>query len=248
MAKTMTRMQVRTGAKGWGEKGPDLLRRRPNARSQVRALMAGTTRGWRWRRRPAGSESWGGWSEPGSKSDALDAFGRWGARDGSRFQLAADNKAPVITIWAHAVPLVTHPGLGGKAREWFSLVAFAHPGVLYAGALVCKRYNGSKDPAVGCSDHAPPGVAADATEHPPKVKNDRVTDWSVRMARTGNDPTNSGYVLGSRNGKTVSANAPDWEIEVDDAISDSHLWHVHRSLVDHDGRCPCGPKCRLGCK
>lgn len=232
----MERYRVKADHKTWNDKGPDLLRKGDNALKEVRARLDGRN-GHLYVRRGDERDK-GEWRGPLTKGDALDITKYWIAHHrepllsiGQKHE--GDDKVEVVVSArfenVERVPLAhcTKP-----TEELHSLVHHQFPKVIHSGGFYYREVDGA--PGVW-SDHAW-GTAIDESQNLPKgVKNDEVFDWQARMAQSGN--INPDYILGSNNGKVVQASAPDYRVRASKS-STTHLWHVHTSQVDHDGRKP----------
>lgn len=234
----MKRFRVKSGDKNWSDKGPDLLRTKDNAKQQVRSLIGTNSTGW-FTRAENRDGTWIEWQGPMSKADAIADFHRWTpSKDRVKFQLgrknAQGNIEEKITSRFEEVEYLSLPCAGEGTEIFWSLFKHQFPGIRFAGAYVYKTYNNNPDS--DWSDHAW-GDAIDGTENPGEgVRNDDTTDWAVRMSSSGN--CKMAYILGSKGGEAAVASGPDWDLRVDTDVSDSHEWHVHASIVDHDGLQP----------
>jgi hypothetical protein len=153
-----------------------------------------------------------------------------------------DGKA-TIELRAEAVPVPDLVNSTGRAETTHALVRHQFPDVRFSGCFCCKQFNHDCNapavPNVGWSDHSW-GDAVDETENQPAgVFNDDVFDWAHRMAKAGLLPVEQ--VIGSRNGREVTASAPDWRVGLFDSTptQGSHLFHVHLSCRKHEGKPPC---------
>ena len=214
------RFRVRAGSKTWNDPGPDLLRPVENAQEQLRTLL-----------RPFDGQKLqyrvddGPWLDPRSKREILTVMG-----EGQYTSLRVARGDVIVAAVRHeeVEKLPVSNCSVGVSVQW-SLLKHQFPAIVFAGGYVYKEtFPGY------WSDHAY-GDAFDGTHKPPTVVNDDVFDWLVRMARSG--CIRFSYVLGSRNGNVVSASAPDYEVVPSNA-SDSHTWHCHVSVIDHDGEKP----------
>ena len=227
--KTIDRFRVHGKGKTFNDAGPDLLRKRSNARRQVSADMGPLVHdGWFVRRITDGAKT--EWSGPMSKHDALAKFDAWKLlADG--FVLGREDAHGVVeahvVIQHEEVRIIDTADCGPETILGRSLIEHQFPGIKFAGGYVYKQIDGSSS----WSDHAY-GDAIDETENPPKVQNDDVLDWCARMGATGNMEFD--YALGSRDGHVVETVAPDFHIAPSTAAS-SHLWHCHISFINHHG-------------
>lgn len=222
------RYRVRTPHKTFDDPGPDLLRTRSNARQRVKAIMADRHGGWslvQVREDNTRKDQ----SKEMSKADALDAFGRWAQVPTPGLLLLHSGEPAVVVMW-EAVAEIPTASSSPDTVLTRSLIEHQFPRIRYAGGYV---YRTVKDSA-SWSDHAW-GTAIDETENPPDPTNDETLDWLSRMGKAR--CLDFDYALGSRDGEVVVAAAPDYDVEPSTA-ADSHLWHNHISIVDHDGRKP----------
>jgi hypothetical protein len=229
----MNRYRVRAAHKKWTDRGPDLLRTRDNAIQAARAVMAGHEGPWHTRKRK-GSER-REWSEGMSRADALDRLRAWKHDGTDIFELGVsdkDGKVSAVAVVKHEdVKVVELAHCTAQTVQGHSLIHHQFPNIVHSGGFFYRQVSGSSD----WSDHAW-GTGTDDTHNPSKgVSNDEVTDWLARMGQSRNIEFD--YALGSRDGKVVAVQAPDYNIEPSGA-ADSHLWHNHVSWVDHDGRKP----------
>lgn len=222
------RFRVRGMNHQYNEPGPDLLREQGNARARVRALIAQRHDGWTavavkadGTRLPQ--------TEPMSKAEALDVFDHW-AHEPTATLVLSHRGEPAIGARYERVEKIETPNCSPDTVLNRSLIAHQFPHARYAGGYVYRTVKDSES----WSDHAW-GTAIDDSENPPDPTNDELTDWCARMGRAG--CMHFDYLLGSEHGKVVQVSAPDYAAEPSTAAS-SHLWHVHMSVVDHDGRKP----------
>jgi hypothetical protein len=230
----LKRYQVKAESKDWGDKGPDLLRMKDNARRQLKNNLGDKTQGWHVRTE-APDGTWRDWDGPMSKADALERFDGWSpGDDGQRIQYGRKQNEkiePAHSVRFEKVKDLELAGCTEATEKAHSLVQHAFPAAIFAGGYVCKTYN--NDPNADWSDHAW-GTAVDETENPPAAKNEAVGDWCARMCSSGN--MEADYILSSRGGVAGGYYAPDWDW--DPGAADSHEWHTHLSIVDHDGKDP----------
>lgn len=228
------RFRVRSDSKAWTDPGPDLLRKPDNARRQVKTLMGDRLKGWSFRTVNAK-----GVKSPESKVmgkvDVRDRMDSWMRNPTDMFVLLHHGEAAVV-VKSERVAIVETASCSPSTVELRSLFEHQFPKARYAGGYVWKEILGS-NPAQ-YSDHAW-GTAIDESENLAQgYHNDEGIDWLSRMAKSGN--IDFDYALGSRGGRVVSCGAPDFDIEPSGA-ADSHKWHTHISIVDHDGRKPPRP-------
>lgn len=222
----MKRYQVRAPSKSWSDKGPDLLRHIDNAQAQLRTLL---DRVHGYYVREAGAD----WGERLDRGPAIRSLETWNpAKDGAILQIGrmVDGKIVPVAIVRYAdVKFIELANCTRDTSVGWSLVHYAFPNVVFAGGYVYKEtFPGF------WSDHAW-GTAFDGTPRGAGVTNDGLFDWSVRMAASGNMECD--MIIGSKGGKVHNACAPDWAIRPGGG-DDSHEWHVHYSIVDHDGAKP----------
>ena len=221
----MNRFRVRGEGQPWTQKGSDLLRTRENATKRLRALVGEPDK----LREPEVN------GEPvRGKGEVMDAFAVWRPKEqGEAFKVSELRRGErVISAVARfePVPIIDLKNCSPKTIENHSLLEYQFPGVVHSGGYLFRQISGSSE----WSDHAW-GTATDDTQNLPVTPNDLVTDWCARMARVG--LMDFDHLYGSRDGKVVRVVAPDFDIEPSTA-ADSHLWHVHISYEDHDGRKP----------
>lgn len=226
----MNRYRVRRAGQPWTAEGPDLLRKRANARGTLRALLGRPSpTGWFVRKEDAeGNRT--EWIGPMPKVEALEKFDAWeGARPIIQFGRVDDGEVRAkVVVKLEDVPLLPLPNCSPETRELHSLVHYQFPKVVHSGDYLYRQIKGSD----WWSDHAY-GTALDESPRD-GMPNDDLFTWEVRMFRSGNADSPDGYVIGSIKGRVMEASWPDWSIEPSDAAS-SHTWHVHTSLRDHDG-------------
>ena len=257
----MDRFRVKAAQKEWTDKGPDLLRTNTSAVKAMRAVIGPKHEGLFVRR--ADVPGGGSWGAKLTKGDVMDLFRYWvlhhvqtycllspsvlRGRDIDRhrgfthgfllreeFDVGAEHGGEVVVL-ARAtyedVPLVPLANCTKDTEALHSLVHYQFPLAIHSGGFYYRQIAGS----TAWSDHAW-GTAIDESQAAAKgFFNDETFDWEARMAQTGN--INPDYILGSKDGEVVQCVAPDYRVEPSSAAS-SHLWHVHTSQVDHDGRRP----------
>lgn len=223
---TTYRYGVKTPENQWSDPGADLLRRRPNARARIAALLL-----------PIGKAQVkvgdGQWSEVGTGAEALDAFDAW--KSAGQLSIARTNddgsRKVLVNVRRVDVPLIPTDNCSPATVLVRSLIEARFPAIRFAGGYVWKQVSGSS----AWSDHAW-GTAIDESANPERgVTNDAVTSWVSRMGQSGNMTFD--YALGSRGGRVMMVAAPDYDVEPSGA-STSHLWHVHVSVVNHHGARP----------
>lgn len=172
------------------------------------------------------------WRETGGKFKVMQRLDEWMNSGRGTFRVALRNgkeRQVLIVLNMETVPRLSLANASPATIELHSLVQARFPGIRFAGAYVWKETSPGS-----WSDHAW-GTAVDETENRPEgITNDEVTDWAARMARAGF--MRFDYALGSRGGDVVQVDS-DGDIFPSGA-STSHLWHVHFSVTDHDGRKP----------
>lgn len=232
MAKTVNRFRVRAGHKTYNEPGPDLLRSRGNAEKTLRGVLGVATD----LHKPQVSVGAGFVDVPG-KAAVLDAFHNWrpaatGKTDDDDFRVSemrAGKRVIVAAVRLEVVPIIELAHCSPQTLLEHSLIEYQFPKAIHSGGFLFRQIDGS----TAWSDHAW-GEATDdsASDGAP---NDKTLDWVSRMGKARE--MHFDYALGSRDGKVVQVTAPSYDIEPSGAAS-SHLWHVHISYVDHDGRKP----------
>lgn len=245
----MRRWQVKGNTeKDWGDKGPDLLRTRPNARVQIKDDMAEHGGGWFVRVQPAGG-SWRAWTGPHDRAEVLEAFDDWEPANKTTAQWGRkgnDDKVQAKgAVRCRVVNITAHNGCTDHTDKVIALCEAHNPGAAFGGAYVCKQVSGSSS----YSEHAW-GAAFD---HSAYEANDRDTDWCLRMARenkTDDIQLPVWQVLGSQGGKAGNAGNDDWVGPFTwhaGGVDDSHEWHVHLSAGKqrHSGTPPCASKSAL---
>lgn len=221
--ETLKYFSIKGPNRRWSDKGPDLMMKRKVVRSRVRDKVRSASPPFFYR---IGDRDW---VEVDSVAGLLDAFDEWHAPN-SLFKVASGERSNVLfAVKPHVVPYLALDNCSPDTSVVHSLIQYRFPGIKFSGGYVWKQTS----PGIW-SDHAW-GTAVDETENPRAgVFNDKVTDWVARMRRMGY--MDFDYALGSRNGTVVIVRS-DGTIEPSGA-SQSHLWHVHVSVVDHDGREP----------
>lgn len=227
--ESFKRYRVRSASKPWSSDGPDLLRKRSNAEKQIGKVIPIGTRHLKFRIR--GADGWGEWSRSMSRKRLLRRLHSLEFVKGDELVQIARFDEVKAEMKIERVELVDLRNAHRDVEVTWSLMHHAHPNVLFAGAFVFKQVAGTSS----WSDHAW-GDAVDGTPRGEGVNNDQFTDWCVRMAKTGNMPVH-GYFVGSKGGRVHSAKAPRFRL-VRGGGDDSHEWHVHASIVDHDGAKP----------
>jgi hypothetical protein len=222
------RFRVKPAFKSWGAKGPDLLRRKGNARGQLRKLVADLVD------RPlfvkVGKSPW---RKAGTVRQVMSKFDRrYSNADASTFKVG-------VKVAGVIVP----KALVRREKVKVLLLANTSPDTIVAWSLMRHqfgrrvKFGGAyvyKETSPGYwSDHAW-GTAVDGSAY---AYNGKLTDWVARMARE--NQLDFDYALGSRRGRVVQVSGSG-EISKSGA-SKSHLWHVHCSARDHDGRKPPRP-------
>lgn len=218
--------------KTWKDKGPDLLRTRPNARKTIKSDMENYDGGW-YRRQTADDGSWNDWKGPFSRAEVLDHFDGWSPANGNLFQWGRQQEGggKVVhgTSRCRVFNVQDRANTASATDNVVALCEAAFPQGAYGGTFVCKQISGSSS----WSQHA----YGKAYDHSCYDDNDEATDWCVRMARenTKDDivfPVNQ--VIGSKGGKAGVAQNPDgdWIGPFEwnpGGADDSHEWHVHLS-------------------
>lgn len=228
---TIDRYRVRENAgQKWTDPGPDLLRQKDNAWSVVSKTVGFSGNKNLVTRRQKINGDWTPWSDEGRKFSVRLAFGDWNPIRESIFQVGRQKLSDIqvlVVVQHEKVALTTEGGIGGAAATFNSLTRHQFPGSQFSGGFVCKETSPG-----WTSDHAWK-EAFDRTENKATGDdNDDIFSWQVRMVKNG--CATADYILGSKSGKVVQAVTPGWDIESSSA-SDSHLWHTHVSVVDHDG-------------
>ena len=217
-----TRYRVRGGSQTWNAKGPDLLRPRALARRKLAGMLVDKPPRMFTK---IGEQDW---REAGGRAAVMEV---WDKFKGREFKVGLKKGRQIEVIAATLAVDVRNMDIPncspGTSLAW-SLVRTQFPDVIFAGGYVWKETSPGE-----WSDHAW-GTAFDATQKPPKVTNDKVTDWIARMAAAG--CLSFDYALGSRRGQVVQVD-PDGDVFPSRADK-GHLWHVHMSVTDHDGRKP----------
>lgn len=230
---TVTRFQVKAAQRAWDDPGPDLLRPKDNAHQALAGIMGHTgTKTWRWRRDKLDG-TFTEWTRLMGKIQVLDAFDRWKAGDGKVFQIGKGKTKVLVRAMARTeVVNIADRGVDPGANLLSALMHHRFPGLNFCGGALCKTISGYP---YDWSDHSWRDAIDECQDLAQGVKNDDVTDWTVRMARAR--CVTFDYLLGSSNGRVVKATAPDYEIEASSASS-THLWHNHISIIDHGGARP----------
>jgi hypothetical protein len=232
MEERMNRYRVRKAGQSYATKGPDLLRTKPNARGTLRALLGRPSSvGWYIRKHEGDTKT--AWHGPMNKSEVLEAFDAW---KGTLEEFIVGRKVAGeefaegrFFVRYEDVPLRKLDNCSAATSNLHSLVHYQYPKVVHSGDYLFRQMSGSD----WWSDHAW-GTALDESPRD-GMTNDQLFDWCVRMFRSGN--ASADYILGSLKGRVMEASAPDWSISPSDA-SNSHTWHNHISVVDHDGDKP----------
>jgi hypothetical protein len=226
---TRSRFRVRPASKGWNTKGPDLLRTKDDARRQLSSILGPAEE----LNRVYVKVGDGKWRSVTGKGSALDRFDDWTGA-GTTFMVSEkidDRYEPRAVVQHESVRVIPLDNCSPNTSWVWSLIKHQFPQIEFGGGYVWKQVSGS----TSWSDHAW-GTAVDAVSDPEHgVRNDDVMDWVARMGAGRH--MDYDYALGSRRGVVVKAVAPGFVIEPSTA-STSHLWHVHVSETDHDGRRP----------
>jgi hypothetical protein len=223
----MKRFRVRKAGQSFAAKGPDLLRVKDNARKVLKGVIARRGTGWYIdKRKPGEKPSWEG---PTTNVELLKAFDAWTGAP-SEFVIGRTDGDEIEMRYAVRCENVKRLDMDNCSPATITLHSLIHhqfPKVVHSGDYMFRPVSGSK---TFWSDHAY-GTALD--ESPRNgMPNDQLFDWEVRMFRSGN--AQADYVIGSLSGRVMESAAPDWTIRPSTA-GVSHTWHVHTSLVDHDG-------------
>ena len=137
-----------------------------------------------------------------------------------------DSPKPSYIVRFEEVPVLNLDDCSKATIELHSLVHHQYLKVEHSGDFLVKKIVGSD----WWSDRSW-GTALDESPRD-GMPNDALFDWEVRMLRTGN--AEADYIIGSLEGSVMEASAPDWTISPSDAAN-SHTWHVHTSVEDHNG-------------
>lgn len=228
----MDRYRLRRAGQMTNSRGPDLLRLRGNVHRGLKAALGEPRGGWYTRK--AGKGITTEWVGPLTKAQVVERFAAWRHVDLDQFIVGRKRPGATpearIFVEFEGVPRLALANSSPATETFWSLLKHQFQGIKFAGAYVFKETS----PGFW-SDHAW-GTAVDGTENPPAdVQNDETTDWSRRMALSGN--VEFDYLLGSRRGEVVKVVAPDFDVEPSGASS-SHEWHIHVSVTDHDGSKP----------
>lgn len=227
MSDYVYRFSVRTAHKKWTDRGPDLLRPYPNARKALKSAII--DKGPYYIRNVSGDKHTD-IMVPFSLAEVMDHVDAWKRQTRWEQLVVRNDSKPIAYIKRTMVPLKPTPDCSPDTVLARSLIEAKFPDAIFAGGYVWKQISGTSD----WSDHAW-GTAIDEKESPPGVTNDEMFDWCVRMALSG--CMKFDYIIGSRKGNVVISSAPDYDV-VPSSASSSHLWHIHVSVVDHDGRRP----------
>ncbi len=224
---TMNRFRVRNAGQSFAARGPDLLRKRANARATLSALLGRPAPdGWFVRKERAGKET--SWKGPMTKREVLASFDGWKGEypTFSVGRKGDEGFAVFHQVRWERVPVLDLANCSPATIQLHSLVHHQFPKVVHSGDYLYRKIKDSD----WWSDHAY-GTALDESPRD-GMPNDRLFDWEVRMFRSGN--ADADYVIGSLKGRVMEASEPDWSISPSNAAQ-SHTWHVHTSIVDHDG-------------
>jgi hypothetical protein len=226
----MKRYRVRSIDKEWDDNGPDLLRPRDNARAQLKNVLPPADQ----LNKPSYKIDDNPWKDVANKGALMDAFDGWQtSADGSLFKAAEQRSGERYTLALCKLVQVKDLQISNcspKTEELHSLITAQWPGATFSGGYVWKQ----TAPGVW-SDHAW-GTAIDESENKAAgIPNEKLTDWTTRMGRAG--CTGFDYLLGYKDGRIVQTGRPDYEYQ-NSSADDSHEWHIHVSIDDHDGREP----------
>lgn len=229
---TINRYRFKAAPKNWTDPGPDLLRPEANARQMLSAALGNKLLdGWYVRKNRNVVK--GKWNGPLRRFEVMELFDSWGTQT-VEFIVGREKpgKGPeaLYVVRREVVKIDSISNCSPGTSLVHSLIHKQFPRIKLSGAYVYKQISGSSS----WSDHAW-GTAIDETESPPQPTNDETLDWVSRMGQSG--LMDYDYALGSRNGRVVQASAPDFRV-VSSSASSSHLWHVHISIVDHNGAKP----------
>lgn len=169
----------------------------------------------------------GVWRRMGSRAAVMERFDRWDRGNVFRVGIKFGGKIKVLqVVRRERVQFLRLANCSPDTEIAWSLVKHQFPGVAFGGGYVYKETSPGE-----WSDHAW-GTAVDPSAY---AENDRVTDWVARMTRNG--CLDFDYALGSRDDGVVIVFGGSGNVYPSGA-SRSHLWHVHLSIVNHDGRKP----------
>jgi hypothetical protein len=174
------------------------------------------------------SDEWSPW-RAATRAQVLTRVTTWMRDPFEVFQVAKGKDHELLAVVKHE--RVAFMDLAHCSRETsvlWSLVHHQFPQVILSGAFFFRQVANSDD----WSDHAW-GTAIDTS--PRGMTNDELFDWVVRTCRER--IVDADYIIGSIDGKVRSASAPGFDI-VPSGAAVSHTWHVHTSVVDHDGAKP----------
>lgn len=222
------RFRVKGAKQTFTDKGPDLLREHGNALARVRTMLGQGREGWTFRTENAAGVKTDE-SKKLSKAAVVERLERWLKNPAGQEIIILHHGEPEVVIRYAPVRKLAMVNCSPGTVLLHSLLHEQFPKIRFAGGYVYKLTSPGY-----WSDHAW-GTADDETENPPEPMNDETMDWLSRMGKAR--CLEFDYALGSRNGNVVQCGAPDYDIEPSGA-SDSHLWHNHISIVDHDGRKP----------
>ena len=218
----ISKWRTKTPDKVWGDRGPDLLRTKTNAGARL-AEAIGDRRNLYvklGRLKP--------WKRIGSKARVLEMFTRWDGRDFIVGQVHDNKPLAFYQVRRERILFKALSNCSPKTSLNWSLASFTFPNARFGGGYVWKQVSGSSS----WSDHAW-GTAFDISGY---EQNDDITSWFSRMAQEGQ--MDFDYVLGSRDNETKVVQVNSRGEVSRSSASDSHLWHNHQSVVDHDGRKP----------
>lgn len=223
--------RVRAAHKTWTDKGPDLLRPMTNALAATRDIMRDHTGfSTRWERTDGTLTDW----QKASRAQVVARFRAWVKSGTETFQVGdreGGDVAPLVVVKHERVRKADLAHCSPATERVHSLFRHQWPDSIFSGGFLYRQVDGS----TAWSDHAW-GTALDESQNEKKgVRNDETFDWIARMGREG--CVEYDYALGSRDGKVMAASAPGYDPRPSSAAS-SHLWHVHISVVDHDGAKP----------
>ena len=229
----MRRFQFKADpAKPWGDAGPDLLRTRKNARRALDGDL-GADAGW-FVRVTDRTGDWRPWTGPHTKAAVLEAFGGWNPADKVQAQYGRKVEGKTEARGAVRCRVIEVRDYANSTPQTNTVIALCktfNPSAAFGGAQVCKRVAGSST----YSQHA----YGKAYDHSAYARNDRDTDWALRMARLNraDDVVFPVWqVLGSKAGRAGNASGDtstgvgpyEWK---NGGVDDSHEWHVHISTI-----------------